>query len=80
MRNSLEQTNHMGLCQGKALFAALQGYNTNRIKGRNEILKLFFDKNNGIVGGGGGFIYEDMHKFEAIYPEASDIFKKGINK
>ena len=51
MRNSLEQTNHMGLCQGKALFAALQGYNTNRIKGRNEILKLFFDKNNGIVGG-----------------------------
>ena len=72
MRDSLEQTNHMDLCQGKALFAALQGYNTNTIKGRNEILKLFFAKKNGIVGG----IYEDMHKFEAIYPEANDIFKK----
>ena len=42
----------MDLCQGKALFAALQGHNTNTIKGRNEILKLFFDKKNGIVGGG----------------------------
>ena len=27
-----------------------------------------------------GVVYKDMRKFEAIYPEANDIFKKRLNQ
>ena len=44
MRDCPKETTHMDLCQGKALFEALQNYNINTAKGRYEIHKLFFDK------------------------------------
>ena len=50
--------NHMDLCQGKALFEALKSYNTNTMKGSNEIYKLLCDKKTGTIGG----IYEDIKK------------------
>ena len=44
MRDTSDETNHMDLCQGKALFEALKACNTHTVKGRNEIHKLLFDK------------------------------------
>ena len=44
MRYCPKETAHMDLCQGKALFKALQSYNVNTAKGRYEIHKLLFDK------------------------------------
>ena len=44
MRDCPKETTHMDLCQGKALFEALQNYNVNTAKGRYEIHKLLFDK------------------------------------
>ena len=76
MRDTAERTNHMDLCQGKALFEALKSYNTNTMKGRNEIYKLLFDKKTGAIGG----IYENMKKFEQIYPEETAIFEKGLSQ
>ena len=63
----------MDLCQGKALFEALQNYNLNTAKGRYEIHKLLFDKKNGAIGG----IYEDMKHFDK---EADSIFKKEVSQ
>ena len=43
MRDCPKETTHMDLCQGKALFEALQNYNINTAKGRYKIHKLLFD-------------------------------------
>ena len=64
MRDIFEETNHMDLCQGKT-FKVLKGYNLNSVQGRNEVYKLLFDKKTAAIGG----IYEDMHKFDTIYPK-----------
>ena len=76
MRDSSEKMHHMDSCQGKAIFTILQSYNMNTIKGRNEIFKLFFDKKTGIMGS----IYQDVCKFETIYPETNEIFKKRLSQ
>ena len=76
MRDTSDSTNHIDSCQGKALFEALKTCNTQTIKGRNEIHKLLFDKKTGTIGG----IYEDMKKFEQLYPKELEIFKKGIKQ
>ena len=74
MRDIFEETNHMDLCQDKALFEVLNRYNLNSVRGRNEVYKLLFDKRTGAIGG----IYKDMHKFDTIYPKELSIFKKGL--
>ena len=74
MRDSFKETNHMDMCQGKALFEVLNRHNLNSIRGRNEVYKLLFDRKNGAVGG----IYEDMRKFDTIYPNELSVFEKGL--
>ena len=75
MRDSPQDTSHMDMCQGKALFEALQSpYNMNTIKGRSEIFKMLFDKKNGAIGG----IYDDMKRFEEIYLNETLILKMGL--
>ena len=73
-RDSFKETHHMDMCQGKALFEVLNGHNLNSVRGRNEVYKLLFDRKNGAVGG----IYEDMHKFDTIHPNALSVFEKGL--
>ena len=76
MRDCPKETTHMDLCQGKALFETLQNCNVNTAKGRYEIHKLVFDKEDGAIGG----IYEDMKHFGKLYPETDLIFKKGMSQ
>ena len=74
MRDTSEETKHMDLCQGKALFEVLNGYNPLSARGRSDIFKLLFDKKSGAIGG----IYDDMENFENIYPNELTIFKNGL--
>ena len=37
---------------------------------------MLFDKKNGAIGG----IYNDMKRFEEIYPNETLIFKKGLSQ
>ena len=76
MKNTSNKTNHMDLCQGKALFEILKTFNIHTMKGRNEIHKLIFDKKTGGIGG----IYEDMKKFDQLYPKELEIFKTGVKQ
>ena len=76
MRDTFEETNHMDMCQGKALFEVLSGHNLNSVRGRNEVYKLLFDRKNGAIGG----IYEDMCKLDVIYPNELSIFGKGLRQ
>ena len=76
MRDTSDNTNHMDLCQGKALFEVSKTCNTHTMKGRNEVYKLLFDRKTGAIGG----IYEDMKKFEQWYPKELEIFKKGVKQ
>ena len=74
MRDSFKETNHMDMCQGKALFEVLNRHNLNSVQGRNEVYKLLFDRKNGAIGG----IYEDMRKFDTFYPNELSVFEKGL--
>ena len=76
MRDIVEERNHMDLCQGKALFEVLNGCNLNSVRGGNEVYKLLFDKKTGAIGG----IYDDMEKFEGLYPTELSIFKQGLRQ
>ena len=66
----------MDMCQHKALFEVLNRHNLNSVQGRNEVYKLLFDRKNGAIGS----IYEDMHKFDTIYPNALSVFEKGLRQ
>ena len=46
MKDTNDDTNHMDACQGKAFHDVISNYNTQSAKGRNEIFKLIFDKEN----------------------------------
>ena len=70
MRDTSEETKHMDLCQGKALFEVLNGYNPLSARGRSDIFKLLFDKKSGAIGD----IYDDMENFENIYPNELTIW------
>ena len=56
MKDADDVLGHMDICQGKALFEVIGGYDINTKKGRNELFKFLFDKKQGAIGG----IYEDM--------------------
>ena len=67
---------HMDVCQGKALFDVVSGYDVNTKKGRNELYMLIFDKKNGAIGG----IFEDMKQFATLYPKENKIFQNGVEQ
>ena len=67
---------HMDVCQGKALFDVVSEYDVNTKKGRNELYKLIFDKNNGAIGG----IFEDMKQFAKLYLKENKIFQNGVEQ
>ena len=77
MRDTVDESKHMGCCQGVALFAHLQkSSNTQTNQGRKDLFKLFFNKEDGVFGG----IYEDMKNFEFLYTEANQIFVEGVQQ
>ena len=76
MRDCENETIHMDMCQGMALFEALRTINATTIKGKSDIYKMIFDKKNGAIGG----IYDDMKRFDDLYPDATLIFKKGLSQ
>ena len=66
----------MDSAQGLTLFKVMSKFNTNVSKQRNDMFKLLFHKKNGSLGG----IYEDMKRFERLYPKAENTFKKAITE
>ena len=76
MKDVNEVLGHMDVCQGRALFEVISNYDTNTRKGGNELYKLLFNKKNGALGG----IYEDMKKFETLFPKENKIFRNGIEQ
>ena len=76
MKDSNNTLGHMDVCQGKALFDVISGYDVNTKKGRNELYKLLFDRKHGAVGG----IFEDMKNFENLYPQENKIFENGVGQ
>ena len=76
MKDANETLGHMDVCQGKALFEVISGYDVNSRKGRNELYKLIFDKKVGTLGG----IYEDMKRFETLFPRENKIFENSVEQ
>ena len=76
MKDANEVLGHMDVCQGKALFEVVGSYDVNTRKGRNELFKLLFDKKSGAIGG----IYEDMKRFETLFPRETKIFESGVEQ
>ena len=76
MKDANDVVGHMDICQGKALFEVISGYDVNTKKGQNELYKLLFDRKHGAVGG----IFENMKQFETIYLKENKIFENGIEQ
>ena len=76
MKDSNDTLGHMDVCQGKALFDVISGYDVSTKKGRNELYKLLFDRKYSAVGG----IFEDMKHFANLYPRENKIFENGVDQ
>ena len=76
MKDTNEPTPHIDACQGKAFFDVISGYNINSAEGRNEVFKLLFNKKNGALGS----VFEDIKKFNTLFPNEAKIFNCGLEQ